>query len=153
MLPDPDAVDQQVRRRQVQPQGQRRAGLPGVLEPLELLAHPGPRERERLRQRRLHERPEVVAQLAGVDADVRLHEALGPQALEDVLVVVVRRDPDQRAHRARQALLGQPGHGAVVDDPEPPSAPSSVGRIRKFPGCGSACSIPARAGPSNRNRT
>ena len=46
----------------------RTPGWRGSWMPLELLAHPGPGELERLGRGRLDERAEVGAQLVGVDA-------------------------------------------------------------------------------------
>ena len=46
---------------------------------------------------------------------------------------------------------GRPsGSRSTAPKSSTPSRPSAS--IRKLPGCGSACSSPARAGPENRNR-
>ena len=77
------------------------------------------REAEALRLRRLDERRQVVQQQPWVDPHLVLDEPLAAQSLEQLLVVLDRRDADQRAHRQRQLALGQPGHGAEVEHAHP----------------------------------
>ena len=94
--------------------------LPGVVDALELRAHPLPGEPELLHLGRLDERREVVEQQVGVDPDPVLDEPLVAQAGHERLAVLDGGDPDQPAHRRRAARrLGQPGDGAEVEHPEP----------------------------------
>ena len=62
--------------------------------------------------------------------------------------VAVQREPQQPADRRRQPV-GQP----VRPRRSRARRGARRRRSRKLPGCGSACSSPARAGPENRNRS
>ena len=122
---EPGAVDQEVRRRQVQLQRERVRRVAGVVDADELGPHPLSGEAEPLDPGRLDERRQVVQQRIRVDLDVILDEALTTQAGQQLVPVLDRGDPDQRAHRQRQRAAGEPGHRAEVEYPE--SAGSAVG--------------------------
>ena len=54
---------------------------------------------------------------------------------------------------AGSSALGQPRDRPEVEHADPTEPAVGTGQIRKLPGCGSAWSIPVRAGPSNRKWT
>ena len=129
-------------------------GSRGVVDPLELRAHPLPGEPEPLDLGRLDERREVVEQQVGVDPDPVLDEALVAQARRAAprRSLDARRSGSARPSPSGRPPLGQPGDGAEVEH-----ARAGRGSRRRSGGSGSCPGAGRRAacrcGPGRRTGT
>ena len=119
---EPGAVDEQVRRRQVELGRDGEGRLARVVDALELLAHPLAREAEPLHPGRLDEGGQVVEDRLRVDLDPLLDEALAAQAVQQGVGVLVDGEPHQAAHRGRQRRSGSRATAPKSSTPEPARA-------------------------------
>ena len=153
---EPGAVDEQVRRRQVQLHRHRVRRLARVVDPLELCAASTPGRSGTARPWSAR-RTARGSRAAGRGSTFML-SLMKPSRAQPLDAAAssssIGGDPDQRgpSPRAGRRRAAGPRRRSRARRAGP-GAPSASGRIRKLPGCGSACSMPVRAGPANRNRT
>jgi enoyl-CoA hydratase len=140
-------VDQHVGRRQVEPAGD--VARPHVGDAGRLFAQPLAAELEAVHLGRLGQRRQEGVQRVQVHVDTGPQEPVRAQ-LGSTASMSASSSCMIRSSRPKNG--GSPsGRWSTAPKSSTPSRPSSSSR--KLPGCGSACSSPARAGPENRNRT